>query len=387
MLRYPAVMARPISAERFFALTDAAASLVSILDLEQLLARIVETAKETTGAKYVALGVIGEHKTLTEFVHRGIDVEVVRRIGHLPEGRGVLGTLIRERRSIRLNDLSSHPDSVGFPEHHPPMKSFLGVPVGSSRDAFGNLYLTEKEGGFTQEDQQLIEALAAIAAAAVETARLRSRLESLAVNEDRQRIGRDLHDSIIQDLFGTGLELQGISGRVNDDTTRGRIDSAVDRIDRTIEDLRGIVSNLSRSVESGSVEETLRGQLQRLAQPYDVAVALTVLPPGLKANAGLSDALIPIVIEATSNALRHSGTEFVDIRVEIVAGRALVSVADQGSGFDGDTVVKGLGLKNLEERVAELGGESSVRSVLGVGTVVEVSIPAGVDHQDEAGPR
>lgn len=378
-------MPRPIPVERFAALTDAVASLVSVVDLELLLARIVETTRETTSAQYVALGVIGEHKTLVEFVHRGIDTEVVRQIGHLPEGRGVLGTIIRERRTIRLDDLSTHPDSTGFPENHPPMKSFLGVPVGSADKTFGNLYLTDKEGGFTEEDEQIVEALAAIAAAAVETARLRSKLEALAVSEDRQRIGRDLHDSIIQDLFGTGLELQSISGRITDNGTRERVDSAVDRIDRTIEDLRGIVSNLSRSVESGSVEMTLRSHLQRLAKPYDVAVGLVVSPVGLRLDPSVADALIPLVTEATSNALRHSGTETVEVRVEMVGGRVLVSVADQGSGFDNDQVVAGLGLKNLRDRVTALDGESSIRSVPGVGTVVEVSIPAG-PHPEQQPP-
>lgn len=372
-------MPNPIPAERFTALTDAIASLVSVVDLEELLGRVVEITREATGARYVALGVIGEHKTLVEFVHRGIGVEMVHRIGHLPEGRGVLGTIIRERKTIRLDDLSAHPDSVGFPEHHPEMKSFLGVPVGAADDAFGNLYLTEKEGGFTEEDEQVVGALAAIAAAAVETASLRSRLEMLAVSEDRQRIGRDLHDSIIQDLFGTGLELQSISGRIKDDGMRERIDSAVDRIDRTIEDLRGIVSNLSRSIETGSVEDTLQAHLQRLAKPYEVAVGLTVSPLGLRLRSAVADALIPLVTEATSNALRHSGTENVEVRVEMVAGRVLVSVADQGSGFDHDRVVAGMGLKNLRDRVAALLGESSVRSVPGVGTVVEISIPAGDD--------
>ena len=352
---------------------------MSVVDLEQLLARVVEITRETTGAQYVALGVIGEHKTLVEFVHRGIDVEMVRQIGHLPEGRGVLGTIIKDRKTIRLDDLSAHPDYAGFPEHHPQMRSFLGVPVGAADSAFGNLYLTDKEGGFNSEDEQIVEALAAIAAAAVETSRLRSRLETLAVSEDRQRIGRDLHDSIIQDLFGTGLELQSISGHISDDSSRTRIDNAVDRIDRTIEDLRDIVSNLSRSVESGSVEDTLQAHLQRLAKPYNVTVGLAVSPVGLRLETSVSDALIPLITEATSNALRHSGTETVDVRVEMVGGRVLVSVADQGSGFDHDVVVAGLGLKNLSDRVAALNGESSVRSVPGVGTVVEVSIPAGPD--------
>src|SRR5690606_10269489 len=111
-------MSTGIPVERFKALTEAAATVVGTAQLEALLGRLVETAKETTGAKYAALGVIGDHKQLIEFVYRGVDEETARKIGHPPEGRGVLGTLIRERVTVRLDRISDHPDSVGFPPHH-----------------------------------------------------------------------------------------------------------------------------------------------------------------------------------------------------------------------------------------------------------------------------
>lgn len=368
-------MTTHIPVDRLKVLTEAAASVVGIAQLENLLGRLVETARETTGAGYAALGVLGEHKTMIEFVHRGIDKATVAMIGHLPEGRGVLGTLIRDRETIRLERLADHPDSVGFPEHHPPMESFLGVPVGTAELAFGNLYLTEKEGGFTEEDEVLVGALAAIAGSAVETNRLRTRLGHLAVLEDRQRIGRDLHDSIIQDLFATGLELQGLAARAESEIVAERLDKAVDRIDATIDALRRVVSDLGRGGEKSTFEEALRAHVGQLARPHGSTVVVTVEPVDADLDADLTGAILPIVGEALSNALRHSGSSVVEVVVELVSDRLVLSVTDQGSGFDPSTVERGMGLGNLEARAIRLGGRLSLRSVEGAGTIVEVVLP------------
>lgn len=359
------------------ALTEAATAVVGTAQLENLLGRLVETARAATGAQYVALGVIGDHKTLTEFVHRGIDDEVAKAIGHLPEGRGVLGTLIRHRKAIRLDRISDHPDSVGFPEHHPPMETFLGVPVGTADDAFGNLYLAEKPGGFTEDDEVLVGALAAIAGAAVESARLRSRLASLAVTEDRERIGRDLHDSIIQDLFATGLELQSMATVSEDPEISHSLNGLVDRIDGTIEALRRVVTGLNRPTRRSRFEAQLQAHASQLGAPYDAAVLISVHPPDLELDSDLAGEVILLVGEALSNALRHSGTSVVEVALEVLGSRLLISVTDQGRGFDADSVVRGMGLDNLDARARHLGGEATVRSVIGVGTLVEVVLPLG----------
>src|SRR5690606_27604964 len=248
-------MSTGIPVDRFKALTEAAATVVGTAQLEALLGRLVETAKETTGAKYAALGVIGDHKQLIEFVYRGVDAETARKIGHPPEGRGVLGTLIRESVTIRLDRISDHPDSVGFPPHHPPMETFLGVPVGTTEGTFGNLYLAEKPGGFTEEDEMVVAALAAVAGAAVETARLRSRHGRVAWTEDRERIGRDLHDSIIQDLFATAPDLQGRAATTDDERISTSLHGAVDRIGATTDQVRRIVADLGRRGQRSRVEE------------------------------------------------------------------------------------------------------------------------------------
>jgi signal transduction histidine kinase len=157
------------------AVLDAAIAVTSELSLDAVLQRIVESAAELTDAKYAALGVIDQSgAALENFVTTGLDDETVARIGDFPRGRGILGVLIHDAEPLRLGDIASDPRSVGFPPNHPPMKSFLGVPILLRGVAYGNLYLTEKADGdeFTEEDQELVQLLASQAAVAIENARL-----------------------------------------------------------------------------------------------------------------------------------------------------------------------------------------------------------------------
>ena len=161
--------------DRLRLLVDAGIALSSELSLDGLLQRIVETASRLTGARYAALGVIDRSgHGLERFLTTGVDDATHAAIGELPRGRGILGVLIREAQPLRLSNIADDPRSVGFPHHHPPMKTFLGVPILLRGVAFGNLYLTEKEGGgeFTEEDEELTQLLASQAAVAIENARL-----------------------------------------------------------------------------------------------------------------------------------------------------------------------------------------------------------------------
>lgn len=160
--------------DRLDGLIDAILAITSGLKLDATLRAIVHTAAELVDARYGALGVRGYDHRLVEFVYEGIDEETRHLIGSLPEGRGVLGALIEEPKPIRLDEISRHPASVGFPLHHPPMRTFLGVPVRIRDEVFGNLYLTEKADGqpFSDDDEVLVQALAAAAGIAVDNARL-----------------------------------------------------------------------------------------------------------------------------------------------------------------------------------------------------------------------
>ncbi|WNV88650.1 GAF domain-containing sensor histidine kinase [Umezawaea sp. Da 62-37] len=155
-------------------LLDAVLAVGSGLELDSTLQRIVQAAVELVGARYGALGVLGARDDLSEFVYEGIDPETRAHMGHLPEGKGLLGLLIKDPRALRLLDLGKHAASVGFPSDHPPMRSFLGVPIRSRGEIFGNLYMTEKKGHaeFTPDDEVVLQALAAAAGVAIENARL-----------------------------------------------------------------------------------------------------------------------------------------------------------------------------------------------------------------------
>src|SRR4051794_28929763 len=153
-------------------LLDAVVAVADGLELEPTLRRIVRTASDLTSAPFAALGVLDEDGLHKSFIHTGMDEELVRRVGELPRGHGVLGHITRVGRAVRLADIAAHPASIGFPAEHPPMRTFLGVPVGIGEKVVGNLYLADKEGGFTAEDEDVVVALAAAAAVAIENAGL-----------------------------------------------------------------------------------------------------------------------------------------------------------------------------------------------------------------------
>lgn len=159
--------------EQFDALDEAILAISSELDLDAVLQRIVDLARTLVGARYCALGIVGPDGFLSDFITSGISATEREAIGDPPRGHGILGLLVREQRTLRMPDLTKHPQSIGFPPHHPPMTSFLGVPIRIADDAVGNLYLTEKEGAdeFSEEDQRIVERLARHAAIAVINAR------------------------------------------------------------------------------------------------------------------------------------------------------------------------------------------------------------------------
>ncbi len=165
-----------------------------------------------------------------------------------------MGVLIADPRPLRLPDLRAHPDSFGFPPHHPPMRSFLGVPIKIRDQVFGNLYLTDKVDAaeFSELDEELVVGLASAAAVAVDNARLHVTVQSLALIHDRERIARDLHDTVIQRLFAIGLSLQGTVRLVGDNPeVIDRVEQAVEDLDVTIRHIRSAIFGLSTAADSG----------------------------------------------------------------------------------------------------------------------------------------
>lgn len=359
----------------FPALIGAAASVVRESDLTDVLTKTVETAMQLTGARYGALGVVGEHGTLIEFLHRGMDDETVAKVGPLPTGKGVLGTLMKGEGPVRLDQISSHPGSAGFPAHHPVMESFLGVPIQIGSRVFGNLYLTDKPGGFTEEDEHIVTSLSIVAGSAVSTARLHARLRRVAVVEDRERIARDLHDAIIQDLFAVGLSLQGLSLRVTQPGVQGAIDDAVHRLDEAIASLRRFIFGLRPPVWTDrNLVTEVADLLGQISAPYSAKVDLIAGKLDTVSGA-IVEHCLHMIREATSNALRHSGASTIQVTIDKIDDEIIATISDDGVGFDIETAPRGLGLDNLEMRAADLAGSVKIRTRPGAGTAVSIRIP------------
>ena len=361
---------------------DAILAISSDLDLPAVLQRIVQVTCDQTGARYGALGVLGAPSAegeilLVEFITEGIEADVVRRIGSLPRGRGILGHLIHVPTPLRLDDLSLHPESVGFPEAHPPMRTFLGVPIRIHDEVFGNLYLTEKRGGvpFTAADEELAVALASAAGVAIDNARLHERIQELALLHDRERIARDLHDTVIQRLFATGLGLQGLARLVGEVEVADRIQAAVDDLDATIREIRSVIFEL-QAHEHGN--HSVRVQVLALAAEMTPTLGFEPRvhfdgPVDTIVGPQIAEHLLTALRELLSNVTRHARATAVDIRIR--AGPDVVlTVTDDGAGLEGNRG-SGNGLANLLRRASSLGGSFSLRPGERQGAVAVWSVP------------
>ncbi len=488
---------RPELSDSAQALLDAVVAISSDLDLGSVLTRIVEAACQLTDAQYGAVGVIGADGNLAEFITHGLDPHERERIGSPPHGRGILRLLIDHPEPLRLEDLSRHPESYGFPPNPPPMRSFLGVPVRIRGTVFGNLYLTEKaQGQFDEEDTRLVEALASAAGFVIENARaytlserrrqwlqatadlvealqppldtgvalqrithsalsvararctavvallegldgavhepvdvetgeirallvpLRAHLTDptalitffgdehnaleieerellisfadqaalaldraqavadraeLAVISDRERIARDLHDTVIQRLFATGLTLQAVASGVSDPAVAGRVARAVDDLDQVVRDIRGTIFEL-RHTGGESLQAQVRSLVREYARFLGWAPVVriegpvdTAVPPEV------AEHFVPVLREALSNLSRHAEARAAWVRVAIEDGELVLEVSDDGVGpTEG---ASHSGLRNARGRAAGLGGTSALTRRDGGGSVFSWRVP------------
>jgi len=360
---------------------EAMLAISSDLELPVVLHRIIQVACAQTDARYGAIGALGATSAdgeivLAEFVTEGVSAAVARRIRHPPKGLGILGHVIREARPLRLEDLGAHPDSVGFPAGHPAMRTFLGVPIRIRNEVFGNLYLTEKRGGpFTATDETVAVALSSAAGVAIENARLHDRVQELAVLHERERIARDLHDTVIQRLFATGLGLQALSRLTGDVSVADKIQAAVDDLDTTIREIRAVIFELSSSERGGS---SCRARV--LALVAEMASALGFEPKvrfdgpvDTIVGQELADHLLAALRELLSNVIRHAKATRVDVRIQ--AGlEVTLTVEDDGVGVRPRRRA-GLGLANLAERARALGGTFSLEPDRARGVRAVWSVP------------
>jgi signal transduction histidine kinase len=361
--------------------------LASELTLDAVLLRIVELAVDLTEARYGALGVLTlDGRLIEEFITVGITPEERSALGDPPTGHGLLGALITEARPLRIPDISEDPRSVGFPPNHPPMKSLLGAPVTGRGRVFGNIYLTDKQGAdtFDEEDERVLVVLATQAAIAVENARLydeterKSReLQRLQVLEERERIAKELHDGVIQSLFAVGMSLQGLAAASSDENMARRLEAAVEDVDHSIRDLRNYIFGLRPGILADrQLDQALKEMASEFGARSGVVTVVEVDSEAASQLASRAGDVVQLVREALSNVGRHGAA--TTCRVSLRRGDAGLSleVDDDGRGFDVDMTTWGMGLSNLRERVESLGGVLQVQSTPGEGTIVRATFPS-----------
>ena len=370
------------------ALDVATRAIAGELDVDRVLQVIVDSVRDLVKARYAALGIVDAAGRIELFITSGISAGERAAIGPVPNGHGLLGLIIREGRSYRIPNIAAHPASYGFPEGHPAMRSFLGVPIRVGGAAIGNFYLTEKVGAaeFSDRDQRLVEMFALHAGIAIQNARLHARVQRLALVDERIRIGRDLHDGIIQGIYAVALSLEDVPDLMTDapDEAAARIDRAIDRLNLTIGEIRQFIIALS----SETVDSPIGTRLASIAE--EISLLST---SSLKVDLDLDQAalervdaemardaatqLVQIVREAVSNTLRHSGARQVRIALGLDGDIVVVIVDDDGRGFEpGAPRGAGhLGLVNLHDRAMAAGGSLEIRSAVGAGTRIIARLP------------
>ena len=376
------------------ALEAATRAIASELDVDRVLQRIVDSVRALVAARYAALGIVDDEGVIERFITSGITAEERAAIGPPPRGHGLLGRIIRDGVTLRVPDIGVHPDRYGFPAHHPPMRSLLGVPIRLGERAIGNLYLADREDGlpFDEADEQLVELFALHAAIAIEHARLHARVRDLALVDERLRISRDLHDGIIQAIYAVSLSLEDVAELIEREPAEAvdRVDRAIDRLHTSIADIRRFVTELGRETATPPLAERLEAVALQAQGDQPVEIRLDIGAANELAGDFTPEAeheLVQMAREALSNVARHSRATraSLSIRRDDRDDQAVIlRVEDDGVGFDPKRR-RGpghFGLANLRDRAASVGGTTRIESAPGKGTRIIVRLP--ISHRGSA---
>jgi signal transduction histidine kinase len=373
------------SRQTLHALSRAVLDVASHLSVEEVLQRIVSSARELLNARYAALGVPDDQGSFAQFVVDGVSDEQWREIGPLPRQHGLLGVMLREARPQRLADIRADPRFWGWPAAHPELVGFLGVPIVDHDAILGAIYLANKRdgGGFTADDEALLLVLAGHAAIALTNARLYERSRELTLVEERTRLARELHDAVAQKLFSLRLTAGAAAALVSRDPERAREELA--RVQQLSADalgeLRSAIFQLRPAeLSDDGLADTLAKHVEVLRRIHGVRIDWSVSDWAAALPPEREDALFRVAQEALQNALRHSGADRVAVSLRAVNGSAVLEVSDAGTGFDVAAARQSsrrLGLSSMRARAREAGGRLTVTSTPGVGTTVRLEVPHG----------
>lgn len=375
--------------EELLALHQASLAIASDLELGSVLQRVVNESSVLIGARYGAISYFRNSPIVDAFVTYGVTDEQSRLIGHPPIGRGVLGIPIVSGDTLRLDHIGLHPSSVGFPPHHPPMETLLAVPIETSFGVVGNLYLSDVMGSepFNEEDEASLQRFAALAAIAIENAVLHNQVEVLAITNERDRIAREMHDSLSQILAYVSTKSQAALAylkRENPEAASHQIEELAAAAREAYVDVReGIFAlrSASHSEHDTSVIESLaeyvaQWQLQQQI-PVNFVTDQAEAPGEIAPLARVH--LLRLVQEALSNVRKHANASQVDVRITRSEVQWCIVVQDNGRGFDPETKPRGelprFGLSSMRERAEASGGTFELNSVIGTGTTVTVTLP------------
>jgi signal transduction histidine kinase len=364
------------------AMSDAVLAIGRERSVDTVLQRIVHSARELVNARYAALGVPDGQGNFARFITSGMTDDEIAAMGPLPRTHGLLGAMLESDESHRTPDIRRDPRFRGWwPSAHPVMRSFMGVPIVGGDEVVGAFYLTDKEGDaqFTAADQELIEMLAPHAALAMENARLSERSRELSIVEERNRLARDLHDSLVQKLFGVVLAAKSASTLLERDAgdARAQVDRLGELAQDAISELRSLVFQLRPvAIETEGLAEALRKHVDvlRRVHPTTLSLELSGTP---RLRPGVDDEVFRIAQEALHNALRHARAGRITVRLEENGEGLGLSVSDDGVGFDPSAPAlraRRLGLTSMEERAREVGGRLAIESAPGAGTTVRLEM-------------
>lgn len=370
------------------ALSRAVLAVTGQTSTREVLQMIVESARDLLDAEYAALGVPDDDGRFADFYAAGISDEQWKAIGPVPRTHGMLGEMLISYRPQRYDDVRRHPDFAGWPSAHPLMKSFLGAPIVDGSEILGAVYLANKRGGgsFTDEDENLLEIMAAHAALALSRARMLERYRELTLLEERSRVARELHDAVAQKLFSLRLTIGAVEALVRQDPERagGELGQAKALAAAALEELRGVVTEL----RPPALRED--GLVAALRKHVEVTDRAHPMPVEFRANCehgcdrelpnAVEDAVFRVAQEALHNAVRHGSPSHVLVEVSLSAGQVRLEVSDDGVGFSDDPAAQGgqqLGIMSMRERARNACGQLTVDSFPGGGTTIRLEVPVG----------
>ena len=366
------------------ALHSAGLDVASELSLDIVLNKVVEQARNLVGARYGALSVIDREGNIKEFITSGVSTQERAAIGPPPVGHGVLGVVLHEGQHLRLRNVADHPRSAGFPANHPVMRSLLAVPVTCKSPFLGNIYLSEKtdQSAFTAGDEQTLERFAVQAAIAIDNAHLHAQAAEIATARERLRIAHEMHDGLAQVLGYVNTKVQAAKQYLR----RGMSDEANTQLDELAVSARQAYGDVREAIvglrtlpgSDRSLEQVLGEFLHQWKDQSGVSTEL-MIDSDLRLQTSVELQVVRIIQESLTNVRKHARATTARVEVHKRGDQLVVSVRDDGLGFNPEAQTRGefpkFGLTTMRERASSIRGSLEIESAPGAGTTVRFTMP------------